>query len=238
MSRPRAAMAWRGGPVYQAAMARDPNKPRPPGFEPPPEDKVLLRAELRRRGLSDGEIEAALRKKKRSKVLEFNVVKSRRMMSADVNTPATRPRTREARTQPSDELRTVDFAADLLKLHPKTVLRFIREGRLRATRIGKSYRILRADLDAFAGVPAADHAAAARMTSIVDIPDVGPELAQTWARTVMNALNARPKGAAMLSADVTHDAERAALKIVVVGGADDTVNLLGLIRLWLDQLKA
>jgi excisionase family DNA binding protein len=53
----------------------------------------------------------------------------------------------------SEELCTVGFAATQLKLHPKTILRFIREGRLRATRVGKAFRILRADLDAFAGIP-------------------------------------------------------------------------------------
>lgn len=47
---------------------------------------------------------------------------------------------------------TVDQVADRLGLHPKTVLRLIAAERLRATKIGKSYRILRGDLDAFAGV--------------------------------------------------------------------------------------
>jgi excisionase family DNA binding protein len=208
-------------------MARDPDQPRPP--RQTPEDSVLLHAELRRRGLSEDEIEAALRKKKRRKVIEFNVVKSRRAMGPEVLN----------RLRPSPgELRTVDDAAELLKLHPKTVLRFIREGRLKATRIGKAYRILKTDLDDFAGVPANDPAAAeARVTSIVDVPGVGPELAKTWARTVTNALTSRPRGAAPFSADVTYDAEREALKIVVVGSADDSVNLLSLIRLWLEQLR-
>jgi excisionase family DNA binding protein len=39
---------------------------------------------------------------------------------------------------------TVEQAAEELKLHPKTVLRYIHEGRLEATRIGKAYRIDRA----------------------------------------------------------------------------------------------
>ena len=75
-----------------------------------------------------------------------------------------------------DELCTVDDAAAHLQVHRKTVLRFIRDGRLPATRIGKAYRIRRADLDTFAGTPtpvvtAAD---AARVTSIVDVAGVGP----------------------------------------------------------------
>ena len=49
----------------------------------------------------------------------------------------------------SDALITVEQAAEQLKLHPKTVLRHIREGRLPATRIGKSYRLRAADVDEF-----------------------------------------------------------------------------------------
>ncbi len=51
----------------------------------------------------------------------------------------------------SEELYTVEFAARRLKLHPTTILRFIRDGRLAATKVGKSYRILRSELDRLAG---------------------------------------------------------------------------------------
>ena len=56
----------------------------------------------------------------------------------------------------SAELFTVEQAADRLKLHPKTVLRMIHEGRLKATRLGKAYRISGDDLDAAAGVTRAE----------------------------------------------------------------------------------
>ena len=74
----------------------------------------------------------------------------------------------------SDYLVTVDQAAEQLNLHPNTVLRYIRDGRLPATRIGKSYRIARANLDAFAGVASGKSQAAvdARTTCIVDIPNM------------------------------------------------------------------
>jgi excisionase family DNA binding protein len=138
----------------------------------------------------------------------------------------------------SDELCTVEFAADRLKLHPKTVLRFIREGRLKATRIGKSYRILRSDLEGLAGIPAQERAAAEKpsVTAIVDVPGVGAELAQKWARTVTNALHGRSQGGPPMRADVVYDPERSHLKIVLVGPPGDTVNLMNLIRVWLDQL--
>ncbi|MFC3079592.1 helix-turn-helix domain-containing protein [Phenylobacterium terrae] len=138
----------------------------------------------------------------------------------------------------AEELCTVDFAAERLKLHPKTVLRFIREGRLPARRIGKAYRIRRADLDAFAGVPPSETPAAEpSVTTIVDIPGVGAALAQKWARTVTGALNARPTGGASLRADVVYDAAREHLKIIAVGPPAAVVDLMNLVRVWLDQLE-
>lgn len=137
----------------------------------------------------------------------------------------------------AEELCTVDFAAERLKLHPKTVLRFIREGRLPARRIGKAYRIRRIDLDAFAGVPPSDAPAPQpSVTTIVDIPGVGPALAQKWARTVTSALNAKPIDSAPLRADVVYDESREHLKIIVVGPPEDVVELMNLVRVWLDQL--
>ena len=53
------------------------------------------------------------------------------------------------------ELYSVYQVADLLGLHVKTVRGYVREGRLKAIRIGKQYRIARADLEALTGKSAA-----------------------------------------------------------------------------------
>ncbi|MDR7483341.1 MAG: helix-turn-helix domain-containing protein [Armatimonadota bacterium] len=47
------------------------------------------------------------------------------------------------------EILTVDQAAAYLQVHPLTVYRYIRDGRLPAARLGKIYRLFRRDLDAF-----------------------------------------------------------------------------------------
>jgi excisionase family DNA binding protein len=192
-----------------------------PPAQPIRETGELLDAELRRRGMSDTEIQAALRKKKRRKALEFNAV--------IYPTRALQP----GAARPSEELYTVEQAAGQLQLHPKTVLRFIRENRLKATRLGKSYRIHRADLDAFSGVPAP--AAQAWTTSIVDVPNVSPALAKALARQVPGALNARPREGAPMRAEVVHDPERSHVKIVITGSPGDAAALLSLIRVWLEQ---
>lgn len=43
----------------------------------------------------------------------------------------------------------VEEVAELLSLHPKTIQRYIREGKLRANKIGKSWNITKYDLDIF-----------------------------------------------------------------------------------------
>jgi excisionase family DNA binding protein len=60
---------------------------------------------------------------------------------------------------------TVRQVADLLGLHIKTVRGYVRDGRLKATRIGTSYRITRTDLAAFTGGPVGASARETRQTA-------------------------------------------------------------------------
>jgi excisionase family DNA binding protein len=143
------------------------------------------------------------------------------------------------KTRPrSQELITVDAAAKRLQLHPKTVLRSIRSGRLRATRIGKAYRIVSADLDAFVGVPAAITAAAeeAWVTAIVDVPGVDADVARAWAIRIPAALKGRDPEDGPMRADVTYDAERRHLKVILIGPPGDISKLLGAIDVWLERV--
>jgi excisionase family DNA binding protein len=48
-----------------------------------------------------------------------------------------------------DQVMTVDQVAAYLQLNRLTVYRYVREGRIPAAKIGKLYRILRADLDRY-----------------------------------------------------------------------------------------
>jgi excisionase family DNA binding protein len=136
-----------------------------------------------------------------------------------------------------EELCTVDDAAIHLKLHPKTILRFIREGRLKATRIGKSWRIHRSDLAALAGAPASPDPAAgpASVTAVVDIPGVSPDHARKLAMTITAVLHSKPVSEIPMRADVVHDEARAHLKIIAVGSLPDVSTLLSLVAALLDH---
>ncbi|WP_304944384.1 helix-turn-helix domain-containing protein [Vallitalea guaymasensis] len=44
---------------------------------------------------------------------------------------------------------TVDQVAEMLKIHPKTVRKYVREGKLRGTKVGKQWRVTGHDLSLF-----------------------------------------------------------------------------------------
>ncbi|MFZ5677081.1 MAG: helix-turn-helix domain-containing protein [Pseudomonadota bacterium] len=135
----------------------------------------------------------------------------------------------------SDMLMTVDQAAAALKLHPKTVLRHIREGRLPATRIGKAYRIERARLDAFAGVASGRTApsGAARATVIVEVPALAAETAERLATFLGAAALGGDAGTRPLHVNTAFDPASGNLKIVLIAAPADAARLLELIELQL-----
>lgn len=138
----------------------------------------------------------------------------------------------------SESLATVEEAAKQLNLHPKTVLRYIREGRLPATRIGKSYRIVRARLDAFAGIAGGspESAAGARATCVVDIPGVSGDGAERVATFLHSAAMAGDDvRTPQLHLETAFDPLAKTMKVVLIGSPSDVAKLLEMLEL---QMKA
>ncbi|MFI4964301.1 MAG: helix-turn-helix domain-containing protein [Caulobacterales bacterium] len=131
----------------------------------------------------------------------------------------------------SEEVYTVEQFAERLKLHRKTVLRFIRDGRLRAVKVGKSYRILRTDMEAMTGVVRGAQLKAPRVTSIVDIAGVAPDLAQRLARQLPSLRIGQTAHPDPMSLDVAYDSARRHLKVVIVGSAADTSAMLSMVHM-------
>jgi hypothetical protein len=109
------------------------------------------------------------------------------------------------------------------------VLRFIKDGRLRAVKVGKSYRILRSDLEAMTGVVARPPAAI-RVTSIVDLADVSPDNAQRLARQVTSLRMGREARPDPMNIDVAYDPASRGLKVVIVGSPTDTAAILKMVE--------
>jgi len=138
----------------------------------------------------------------------------------------------------AEQLYSVDQVAGLLGLHVKTVRTYVRDGRLRAVRVGKQYRIAREDLEAFTGRPLPASARRARhveASSIVQIDAISPENMSRLS-TMVTSLAGSSAHDVPLRVEAAYDLERASLKIIVLGGLAETANLLKIIETLVEQL--
>ncbi|MFE9206717.1 helix-turn-helix domain-containing protein [Micromonospora sp. NPDC007230] len=132
----------------------------------------------------------------------------------------------------SNDMYSVEQVAELLGLHVRTVRGYIRAGRLRAARIGKQYRISRADLDALTGRPAPappTGAPALEVSSIVQVDGVDRAAADRLATLVLAGVNTGHDPTRPLRVQTVHDEERHRMKIIVLGDAAATAELLRLL---------
>lgn len=140
------------------------------------------------------------------------------------------------------EFYSVEQVAERLGLHVRTVRSYVRAGRLKAVRIGKQYRIARADLEAFTGLPAAalEPAPVARrrhveVSSIVEIEAIDGEQAGRITRAVLAAASGRGDDDTSLRIEAAYDETRARLKLIILGGLATTAQFLGFVDLHLQQ---
>ena len=129
-----------------------------------------------------------------------------------------------------EEFFSVDQVAERLGLHVRTIRNYVRDGRLRAVRIGKQYRIARSDLETLTGglVPESPRASAGHIrrlevSSVVEIDAVERATADRVSNTVMAA-------ASGLRIQTIYDEERAHLKIVIFGDPASTAEMLRVIH--------
>lgn len=121
---------------------------------------------------------------------------------------------------PTPNLYSAEQVAELLNLHVKTVRRYLREGRLKAKRIGKEYRITRADLEAFAGElqPAEPQVARARhviASTIVDVDAIGPRESDRVTTMLMASLTGRKGEPDVPRVDTIYYPELGRLRITI-----------------------
>jgi len=127
----------------------------------------------------------------------------------------------------SGPLYTVEQAAERLKLHPKTVLRMIHEGRLTAARVGKSYRITGEALDATAGVVRAEaRASLDRATVMADFGGLSPDLAMRFTNALTGMLNSREARPEPIRLQAAYDPDLRRVNLVVIGPPEQAAAVL------------
>jgi excisionase family DNA binding protein len=140
---------------------------------------------------------------------------------------------------------SIDQVAERLGLHVKTVRNYVREGRLRAVRIGKQYRIAAADLAVMLGLPISSLAPQpvgrtrrAEVSSIVEVDAVSPELSDRVTNMLMAAANGRDfTGDDPMRVQAIYDAPRGRLKLILIGSIETTGALLKVIRALVEDEK-
>jgi excisionase family DNA binding protein len=142
----------------------------------------------------------------------------------------------------SPDLYSVEQVAELLNLHVRTVRNYVREGRLKAVRIGKQYRIAREDLAAITGRPESSFVRElvrrerhVEVSSIVEIDAISPETVSRLANLLMAAANARGDTRDRLRIESIYDQERARLKIILVGSMETNAALFKAIQVVLES---
>jgi excisionase family DNA binding protein len=137
-----------------------------------------------------------------------------------------------------DAVLSVEQVAEHLGLHVKTVRSYVREGRLKAVRIGKQYRIAAADLAAMMGravstldsqpIPRTRHV---EVYSVVEVDAVSPELSERLTNMLLGAANSRedPQDD-RVQVQAIYDPTRGRLKLMLIGSIDTTNALLKVIK--------
>jgi excisionase family DNA binding protein len=143
---------------------------------------------------------------------------------------------------PTPHLYTADEVAELLNLHVKTIRRYLRDGKLKARRIGKEYRITRADLDAFAGDIRVAEKPVARTrhviaSTVLDADVVSPEDSHRITTLVMASLNSRKGEPEFPRVDTIYYPEQAKLRITITASPTLTCELLGMINALLEDRR-
>jgi len=116
---------------------------------------------------------------------------------------------------------TVEQISELLNIHPKTIQRYIREGKLRAIKIGKGWRVNGHDLSVFLesqNVHRNDVSTERAITasSVIDITVNGAE----DARRIMNlalALNTKPSESSKTSMQTLYNERENMVRVTLWG---------------------
>ncbi|WAL68458.1 helix-turn-helix domain-containing protein [Amycolatopsis cynarae] len=129
----------------------------------------------------------------------------------------------------SQQYYSVEQVAELLDLHVRTVRGYVRDGKLKATRIGKQYRIRREDLEAFTGTEApapVRRTRHAEASVIVQIDAISRETTDRLSTLLMAATAHHRQDGENLRIQTAYDEERASLKVIILGGLENSAELL------------
>jgi excisionase family DNA binding protein len=140
----------------------------------------------------------------------------------------------------------VQELAEILSLHPKTVQRFIREGKIKATKIGREWRVRKEDLRDFAhaelSTPPADEPRATtrladrvQVTAVIELDEGHSSEVSRISNSLIAALNSKDPRFGEAQYDLVYHPEVRKARFVVSGTPLFIRTLLELVDVLLQQ---
>ena len=123
---------------------------------------------------------------------------------------------------------TVEQIAQMLQMHPKTVQRYIREGKLRALKVGKGWRVSGHDLSVFTEGETAGRGETptAVVSCVADVYAADKAAAIRIVNTLTAGLNSKPAGYGPCSMQTQYIPEEQKLRVTLYGSARVAAALL------------
>jgi excisionase family DNA binding protein len=142
-----------------------------------------------------------------------------------------------------ENLYTVDQVAELIGMHPKTIRRFIREGKLKANKVGKQYRINGHDLSLFTEGDVqremtVDHEETQRGTSIsmvVDVKSVSEDNSTRIANMLLAVMNHKDSSYGKATMQTKYYPSEGKLQILIWGSLKFTKMMLENIEMLMED---
>ena len=142
-------------------------------------------------------------------------------------------------------LLSVDQVAEILKLHVRTIRNYVRSGALKATRVGKQYRIALGDLEAFTGQPVESlddrslaPAGRVEVSGVISVSGVTPALATRLTNALMATAKGPPGRVEPLAISTAYEVEHDRLRILLAADLPTTRSFLALIDFVLERPAA
>jgi len=136
-----------------------------------------------------------------------------------------------------DKFYSVDEIAEMLKIHPKTIQRYIREGKLKASKVGKSWRVSGHDLSTFTEGNRDNYTAPPvlgdtaeqkeiKVSAVVDIPVADTQESIRIANTLTAISNSKPSEYGAASVQTQYLMSEKVIRVMVWGSLSFTQIIL------------
>ena len=140
---------------------------------------------------------------------------------------------------------SVPQIAQLVHMHPKTIQRYIREGKLRAVKLGRGWRVTGHDLSAFmeANKQQSDQThelspqERTKASAVIDIAVIRKDEAQRLILSMNAAMNVKPKDYGRASLHTQYLEAESAVRLSLWGNLPFTAAVLDILNTYLQQME-